>query len=275
VLRALCRLPIPGRYFAVQTSARWLTSEAPVLARAPNGLEVELDLRDDLQRLVFFGLYEAEETRFFLSRVKRGDIVMDVGANVGYYALLASTAVGPDGMVHAFEPIPGNARALTRNVERCGIENVKINVAAVSDGSARELTLYMRAGASNSGWASIAKSATRENAPITVPAITIDEYVQKERLSRVDLVKLDVEGAEANVLRGGRTTFTREDAPDLICEINPFLLHRTGSTPAALVEAVRAFGYDVYDISARGATPFRGTVGEEVRNLFASKRSQR
>src|ERR1700677_2127501 len=81
----------------------------------------------------WLGLYEYEKQELFGSLVKTGDVVFDVGANVGYYTLLAATLVGPSGTVHSFEPSPRNASILRKHVSFNRLANVEFHESAVSD----------------------------------------------------------------------------------------------------------------------------------------------
>lgn len=267
-----CRKHFLGRYLAVELLARPLMPRGPVYKRVSGGLICECDLRDPIQRQIYYGLYDPEETRFLLSLLKPGDVFVDVGANVGYYSLLAADTVGPSGAVHAFEPIPQNLATLKANVSRNGLSNVVANQVAVTDGTSENITLYLRDGVSNSGWASIAKSTKYKNIPFHVHTTTIDHYLKIHGVSRVSLMKLDIEGAEPQALRGATELLCQEDAPDIICEINPFLLHQAGSSSRVVKQIIADHGYRLYKITSAGLVRLNAETEEtSMCNIFASK----
>jgi FkbM family methyltransferase len=274
VLRAGCRLPLPGRHTAVETLASWLRPGAPVLIRDVSGLELRCDLTDHVQRQVYYGLYEAAETRIIRSLLRPGSIFFDLGANVGYFTLLAASAVGPAGQVHAFEPITENTDVITWNLTHNCLRNTVVNTVGVSDGSTATLLVIKPLGFGSSAWASITMTHSDDNTePVTVPAVAIDDYVAQHVIAAVTLMKIDVEGAEMLALRGAERLLSRPDAPDVICEVNPRLLRRIGIEPHEVSDRLRGHGYALRAVTQRGLksvpTSYRQ---DDVTTIFASKR---
>ena len=142
-----------------------------------------------------FHLAEYEQVPGFASAA--GEVVIDAGANVGFFSLRHAPAVGPSGRVYAFEPNPAVFELLRRNVARNGLDQVRCICAALSE---RPGTVRFAAEerATSSG------HIAADGAPaIEVQALTLDELVEREGLERIDLLKLDVEGHEPHVIRGG------------------------------------------------------------------------
>jgi FkbM family methyltransferase len=144
------------------------------------------------------GTYEPEQTALFVKHLPTGGTVLDVGAHVGYYTLLSSVLVGPAGRVFAFEPNPANQRFLKRHAAVNGCANVTVVESAVSDATGTARFDF----GSGSGTGHLA-----EGGAIEVRTVTLDEFCGREGL-KPDAVKIDVEGAEAGVLRGGEATIT-------------------------------------------------------------------
>ena len=135
-----------------------------------------------------------------------------------------------------------------------------------------ELELFVRAGVTNSGWASVVPSPGHENVAVRVPAVTIDGYVAAEGLEQVRLVKMDIEGAEPGALAGGAQLFSRDDAPDVLCEVNPFLLDRAGSSAADLLQRFEGYGYRLFRIDRSGFTELHASTAESaLMNVIATK----
>jgi FkbM family methyltransferase len=240
--------------------------------RVGRRLSVRCDLSEQIQRQIYFGLYEPTETPIFRGLVRPGDVVLDVGANVGYYTLTAAELCGESGQVHAFEPIRENCARIEDGVALNGLRNVTVNCVAVNDGAEAQITLYLRQSGGNSGWASIVPSPTRGNTEYVVPAISIDRYVAERGIGRVSLMKLDCEGAELLALRGARELLSSSNAPDLMCELSPFHLTRMGSSPAELEALILGFGYRLFEIGPRGLHPLELRRGEQPVNVYATKR---
>lgn len=144
---------------------------------------------------VLWSTYEPAQTRLFEKLICPGDAIFDVGAHVGYYTLLSSRLVGTEGRVYSFEPNPENARYLRRHcaVNRCG--NVSITEAAASD---RGGTARFRFG-TGSGTGRLAEEG--EEGVVSVASLRLDDFAA-ERALAPSAIKIDVEGAEASVLRG-------------------------------------------------------------------------
>lgn len=227
IVRFALRLPLPARYVVVELVGEVLGPRLRYVDGRIGKYHVRLDLRDQLQRQVFFGLYEPAESELVHSYLRKGDVFIDVGANIGYYSLIASEAVGQETRVHAIEPVPANAQALRETIALNGITNIEVRqVAAGSHRGVTELHIAAEP-VGNSAWASGVPSALRTGT-IVVPTISIDEYAETEAISSVRLVKIDVEGFEPEVLAGMKSILSRYDAPAILCEVNPFLLDRRG-----------------------------------------------
>jgi FkbM family methyltransferase len=147
----------------------------------------------------WLGLYEYEKQQVIAHEVRPDSVFYDVGANVGFYSLLASSLVG-QGKVFAFEPVPRNIAYLRKHIELNRIANVEVLGVALSDanGSARfeiEQTGFMGHLSRDGG--------------ISVPTATLDSLVKDGKVLPPDYIKMDIEGAELLALRGARETFQR------------------------------------------------------------------
>ena len=182
-----------------------------------------LDLSD---RYVSLGClqdkYEVAETAFLRRVLKPGDNFVDVGANVGWYTLLASTILGPDGHVHSFEPRRPVVEYLQRTVALNGLEKLVTVYPIGLSNEAKTEALVWGTGSTNGGEASLArgdsiKGMTYQNIEVR----TLDSF----NLSHVDVIKIDVEGAEPLVADGAKATIER-DRPIVLSEVFPTQLRR-------------------------------------------------
>lgn len=209
------------------------------------------------QEIVWKGLFEPETVQVFAALLTPGMTVLDLGANVGQYTLIAARRVGSQGRVHAFEPTPHVAAKLRRNIALNGLANVVINEAAVSDQSG-ETTLYFEEDAGENSILSNGVSTPS----VKVPTVTLDEHVCRHGLTRVDVMKVDIEGAELMALRGGRALLSQDNAPLLILEVNPKTLAFSGSSVEELYGLLGEYGYRYYPIATYGLrTPIPWTNG--------------
>jgi FkbM family methyltransferase len=217
---------------------------APILAGALRGRWWLLESHGKLLR-VLLGSYEPEQTRRFLATLRPGDSVLDVGANAGYYTLLAAARVGPGGNVWAFEPSPRNAAILRRHVALNRLGRVRVEEAAASD---REGTACFD-GSGGSGTGHLA-----EQGGTRVRTLRLDDYCAEHGIVP-RAVKIDVEGAEGEVLAGFEST---------LAAARPYLFLSTHgqATHRRCVEWLQARGYALEPLDAPGL--------EEARELFCS-----
>ena len=143
----------------------------------------------------WLGSYELEKQRLFQHMIEPGSVVFDIGANVGFYTLLASSLVGPRGRVVAFEPVPRNLRFLKQHLRMNRVRNTLVVEAAVSNLSGEAFFEE----SSNASTGRIAKVGR-----LRVPIVTLDDMVEQGRAPAPQYLKIDVEGAEAGVLEGAR-----------------------------------------------------------------------
>lgn len=160
------------------------------------------------------GSYEQPVQDVLQAHLRPGDVVYDIGANLGFVSLLAARFVGPTGWIHAFEPVPANAARIARNAARNGFANVVVHETAISNISGQgELLL-----AEHIGGAALASAGAPPDPAgrIIVDLAAIDHL---DGLPPPTFVKIDVEGAELEVLQGMRATAERH-RPAVLCEID-------------------------------------------------------
>jgi FkbM family methyltransferase len=216
--------------------------------------------------------YEEGTTRLFCRLVQEGMLVVDVGAHVGYYALLAADQVGATGRVYAFEPEPTNYALLLKNIKLNRYTNIVAVQAAISDKSGPSSLFLGR----HSGSHSLFESADMSGTVVNVQATSLDDFFEREGWPRIHVMKVDVEGAEMAVLDGMSRLAT--NVGHLIIELDAARLRAASTTPEALLRRLLRLGFDVQVIDERiGCTPLdvpsllrRLRVARSV-NLFCEK----
>jgi FkbM family methyltransferase len=181
--------------------------------------------------------YEAATVDVCRALLRPGMTAFDVGAHAGYYTLLFADLVGPQGRVVAFEPHPDTYELLRRNTVRHGAPHVTLIPAAVSDRSG-QVPLWETALSMGHSLHPVKPSGR----PRAVETVSLDDFCRSRGIDRVDLVKVDVEGAEPEVLDGMRET-ARGGPPALVLEYKSELCRRRGLPPAAWLDRLRAFGF--------------------------------
>lgn len=191
------------------------------------------------------GLNEMPVQKAFCDHVEWGQTVYDIGGNIGFFTCLAARLVGSDGEVHAFEAVPSCARALERNVARNGFGHVDVHEVAVSDRVGSVDVLQGR----HPGGATISRrdSPTDLQRTVTARATTIDAMVEAGEIRRPDFVKIDVEGAEPEVLRGMRDTLA-DDHPVILCELDDRTADGLATKTAEIRSVLDAAGYEIDEL---------------------------
>jgi FkbM family methyltransferase len=221
-----------------------------VIGKTIAGFKMRLNLQDTFQRVIYFaGTYEPSATQLFTQIIRSGDTVIDGGANIGYFTLLAAKLVGNDGAVHSFEPIPETYSALQANVALNQFSSVHANCEALSDHSGTlEFEVPLDASTGRAlGWAATQVLMGR-GPTVSVAARTLDEYAASEGIDRIRLVKLDLEGGELAAVDGMQRLLGAGRVDYLITEVNSFLLDPLGVPHDALRTTLAGLGYRCFQI---------------------------
>jgi FkbM family methyltransferase len=205
-----------------------------------------VDTRDSLLAppLLLNGTWEPEVTKWLSSTLKRGSVFVDVGANIGYYSLLAAMLVGPTGGVVAVEAHPRMAQLLRRNMVANRVGVTTWHRAAWSH--SEQLTFHMRAQfGANSSTGSLDEVSLGElgdTEELTeVQGIAVDDLV--DQMHRIDVIKIDVEGAEARVLKGLSRTIAANPQITVMFEWSPGQMKMLDDDPAKLIDAFLELGF--------------------------------
>jgi FkbM family methyltransferase len=181
------------------------------------------------------GHFERLTTRMFEREVTEGSCVVDVGANIGYYSVLAARLVGVSGTVHAIEPYSESLTLLRRNLELNDFTNAIVHPVAASSGN--EVREFNVTGSIDSN-SFYSHPLTETRSKVSVLAAPIDGLVREQ----VRLYKIDVEGAEIEVLEGMHESMARSPGAAVIVEWNPACMRRANREPTALVEILKTLG---------------------------------
>jgi FkbM family methyltransferase len=221
--RHLAYLLPRGRATLVRRLARLTGAPSQFNARIQN-LTFGIDLHERVSRTLYlFRDFEADVTALLLSLLKPGDTMLDVGANFGYFSLLAAQRLGPSGRVLAFEPDPRNIARLRANLQVNGITNVTVIPKAVYD-QAGTLTLNLATDDEDNLGSSSLIAAGHGRQPLEVPVVRLDDLLPAEGIEHVELVKMDIEGAEIGALEGARESLRAGRIDRILLEFHQSIL---------------------------------------------------
>lgn len=182
-----------------------------------DGHEMFLDENDSLL-LSINKIYEKNETEYIKKSISTGDVVIDIGANIGYYTLLFARLVGDTGKVYAFEPDPYNYRILEKNIQINGYSNVILERKAISIKSQKS-KLYVK---NDHAGSSMMKQNIDKADGIDIDVISLDDYSKSNSITP-NFIKIDIEGHELNALKGMKCILQSSDKIKIMIEYNPLI----------------------------------------------------
>ena len=201
------------------------------------------------EKIVKTRCWEPETTQVFRELVKPGMTIVDVGANIGYFTLLSASLAGPTGQVHAFEPYPGYQERLKQNLAVNDLANVQLVPFALSDKVEKHELYKGLASARMHKWTHTDPVFNQIHDVVVVRCLPLDEYANRY-LNRIDVVKIDVDGYEMNVLRGGRESL-KKYKPVVIIELFEEALVDAGSSVRQLLDFFEELDYVPYSEQGR------------------------
>lgn len=208
-------------------------------------VNTELGYGDIGPILLIKGVYEEHETELFRELIKPGMVVLDIGANIGYYTLIASKLVGDDGRVYAFEPDPKNYELLVKNIEINGYNNITPIHKAVSNKSGRIKLFIDKLSPSLS---SFSKDNVLEKAGfLEVETTALDDFFGLTGGDTVNLIKMDTQGAEGLIIEGSERLL-RNNNLKIIMEFWPYGLRNVGTDPLGLLYKLQSYGFEIKPI---------------------------
>ena len=209
-----------------------------------------LDLDDEMQFPVYYNIFEAQYDKVVGTLLLGADVTIDVGGNIGQYALLFSYH---SNKVYTFEPMPKMIDRLRKHIAINHLQN-KIILVPKALSNKKDILKFALPKTANSGTAStiLGRKANLDEI-IEVEAITFDEFFQEEKITgRIDLIKMDIEGAELFALQGMKRLLNSGVKPVFIIEINDEMMSLAGYSQTDIQSFLADFGYKAFEITKRG-----------------------
>lgn len=228
------------------------------------GFDIVTDEGDAL-RLRGRYYYEKEVTEIIVAEVRPGEMAVDVGAMIGYHALSLARAVGPGGLVWAFEPLPSHFAVLKANLELNGARNCTAVLAAASSRTG-EATLHLSG--KNAADNAIFPTGERR-VQVTVKAWRLDDFFMKN-CPDIGFMKVDTQGGEAMVLAGAERIL-RNRGLRMIVEYYPKGLAQAGSSGPELLRTIAAAGFEAFEVNRQGKEPRPATEASLAARYSAAK----
>jgi FkbM family methyltransferase len=217
-------------------------TERYIVVRLDKGFRMKLDLKDPEQlKVYFYGHYHERYEADLVARLLENDEVFwDIGANVGYFTLVAATALKERGQIIAFEPGKNAYVRLTENISLNNYGNIKVYPIAVSDREG-EAVLHVAGDIADSS-ASLFQSSPAQTGQEVCRMLALDHFLTAEGLRPPTLIKLDAEGAELAVLQGAKRLIS-QSPPLFLMEMEEKTLQAAGASKAAIQHFLESYGY--------------------------------
>ena len=238
---------------SIELVRRYGTTMGARTIRTKHGFRMKLNLADWVDQHIYAtGEFEPDVIAVVSRLLQTGMTAVDIGANVGFLSMLFATIVGPNGRVIAFEPQPVAINRLQHNLDLNPNIRVELHQFAASD---EDGEIKFNCGPNDHSGIGSMRQLNRASKGISVRTVTVDSILDPKL--RVNLVKVDVEGAELKVISGMKETITRWK-PDLIVEVSHSYLTQMGGSAAELCNTLRSFGYSMFQIGWQGLAEFDG-----------------
>ncbi len=226
------------------------------------GSKMLLDLNDlgIGRELALYGVHEKNSTEEVKRVIKPGMKILELGANIGYYALIETKLAGPTGHLYAVEPSPYNFDLLKRNLDLNNIRNADLHQAAFGEKRGK-VKFYMY---DRSNLSSFIKREDMgmETTEIDVDMITLDDFL---KLKTADFIRMDVEGYELEILKGATQVLSSDSKPKyFFIEVHSDLLHKKNSSGREIIELLAKYGYEVRKSFWRGRGDIIATTTKEM-----------
>lgn len=207
-----------------------------------NGVKFQLDISDYMEYVIYYGIAVEPRERLY-GLIQNGWTVLDIGANIGE-TLMNFGRVNQGGKNFGFEPVPYLFSRLQKNLSLNNFDSIEVNNIALSN-KAETLSFSMPKD-QNSGGIRMRKNKHKSDygADKEVKAIQLDSFLQEKSISKVNFIKMDVEGFEMNVLKGAKDCL-KNHHPVLFIEVDDLMLRQQETSAKELVEFVSQFGYEV------------------------------
>lgn len=224
----------------LRRATNWLLLRFAPKSVEVDGLTLYLNPKDPvLTSAVALGIYENFERDVFRDYCKPGATVVDIGANVGLYTAIAAAKVGPRGTIVAIEPHPESYRHLSMTVAENQLQTVR--AFQVAAGNSKQLIPLFVTEDNKADSRIYDSTGRRENTPVQM--VEVDSLLKEIGIRRVDLIKMDIQGAEALALAGMRRTLDQNPGVVIFAEFWPWGIEQTGQSPLALLDELEQAGF--------------------------------
>jgi len=211
--------------------------------------------------IIYKKLFDYEEMQYLLSHLKKESVFIDIGANIGDYSLIASSIITKH-TIHTFEPFASVLTRLKENIKLNNIENIEVHDYVVSDKDGYEQFAFESESEVNH------ISYAKTNKSLKMKCIKLDTFCKRKKLSKIDFLKIDVEGAEMKVLTGAMNLLRTHAVKIILMELNENN-QAFGTSNNEIVSYLHGFGYKLYQLKDGRLYPLKKVRNDGIINVIA------
>ena len=211
------------------------------LPKKVNGVKVQLPAK---YIRYFPSNYEVENFKFLKESIQPNVVVFDIGAHIGLFSIIAAKLTNNTGKIFAFEPAPTTQKVLNQTIAINHLQQQVIPVNAAMGSEPGSITFFVSDDEADNSNSLVSYKEDRKLHGIEVKVDTIDHFAAAQKLTQIDFIKIDVEGAEYDTLRGGMQVFTTFK-PNFILAIHPEPIAKKGDSLAAIYDLIVQLNYSI------------------------------
>jgi FkbM family methyltransferase len=246
-----------------------LTNKKEIVYKTRFGFKILLDLSKEVDRNIYLNDFENNTIDFFKKSLKKGMTVFDIGANIGIYSLIASNKIKKEGKVFSFEPSDWAYKRLLHNIKFSKYSNIIINNTGIADNTG-ELKFYV---CEDDAYNSIGNTPMKNIIGVnTINVFSLDDYVSMNNIKKVDIIKVDTEGAEFLVFKGAEKTL-KKHAPIIFFEYNPHAVKGFNYSSLDAINLIKSHGYRCYEFVENELVEIKDNIIKSF-DIIASKDKQ-
>jgi FkbM family methyltransferase len=249
VAKVLRHARFPGRRLVVDLTERIFgTNRGEFIVPLRHGGRLIIDGVLD-QPVFYTGAHDCHIMDFLIRAANTADTVVDVGAGIGIYTVALALKVGPNGHVYAFEALRANFELLERNIKLNGLTNVTAVYGAVTNSTGTLAIPHFSSRPGGLGGLGNYSLKSKSNEQTIVGSYALDEFFLNHGVTKINLMKIDVEGSEVMAIKGMKNFFSAGRVLITCCEVNPAWLREMGTDPGELYELFLEFGLRVFRLT--------------------------
>lgn len=217
----------------------------PFVYESEYGFKTILDLHKDVDRFFYLNGFESDYISYYYKMVKKGAIVFDIGANIGLFSLIAATKMSNEGAIYAFEPAEMPHKQFENSIKLNDYTIINLEKLGVAD-QVGKISFNV---CEDDAYNSLGNKPMKEiKEIIEINVTSVDTFCAEKNIEKIDILKMDTEGAEYLILEGGKRIFSAEDAPIIFSEYNRMTIGGFDYSLNNFEKILCEYGYELYEI---------------------------